>query len=83
MFLIHEIFNYLILISVFFFFQKNIEYNNLINEQNQIKRQTDSALKQHNGIQQMYNLLMNKLNKGKHLASVLSELVMRIQTYKY
>lgn len=57
----------------------NIEYNKLINEQNQLRVKVESSLKRLQPLQSIYNSLMNKLEKGQKLSLVLSEQVTRIQ----
>jgi hypothetical protein len=61
----------------------NNEYNRLLYEQNQLKMQVEMLLKQWQQIQNIYNSHMNKLNKGKEIASVLSEQVARTYTLRY
>lgn len=61
----------------------NVEYNKLINEQNQLKVKAESSLKRLQQLQTIYNSLMNKLEKGQKLSSFLSEQVIRIQKQRY
>ncbi|VVC46065.1 Hypothetical protein CINCED_3A018606 [Cinara cedri] len=58
-------------------FKTNNEYNRLLDEQNQLKTQVESLLKQRERINKLYNKLMNKLHKGQQIASDLSEQVAR------
>ncbi|XP_022169053.1 intracellular protein transport protein USO1-like [Myzus persicae] len=60
----------------------NYEYNRLIEEQNQLKIQVENLLKRWQQIQNIYNSHMKKLNKGKEIASILSEQVARTYTYR-
>jgi len=61
----------------------NYEYNRLLEEQNQLQVQVENLLKRWQQIQNIYNSHMNKLNKGKEIASVLTEQVARTYTYRY
>ncbi|XP_025422536.1 uncharacterized protein LOC112692181 [Sipha flava] len=57
----------------------NIEYNKLINEQNQLRVKAESALKRLQQVKMTYNSLMYKLDKGQRISFVLSEEVKKIQ----
>ncbi|CAH1730988.1 unnamed protein product [Aphis gossypii] len=60
----------------------NHEYNKLLDEQNQLRVQVETLLKRWQQIQNIYNLNMNKLDKGKEIASVLTEQVARTYTFR-
>jgi hypothetical protein len=61
----------------------NIEYNKLINEQNQLRVKAESALKRLQQVKMTYNSLMYKLDKGQRISFVLSEEVKKIQKQRY
>lgn len=61
----------------------NIEYNKLINEQNQLRVKVESSLKRLQQVQITYNSLMYKLEKGQRISFILSEQVMKIQKQRY
>lgn len=54
-----------------------IEYNRLLDEQKKLKMEIKSLLKMMEQVNNDYDLLMNKLNKGKLITCDLSEQVKR------